>query len=538
MIGGIQPDIPVDREEHLWAKADSLQHDLIRVSPRGCPEESAFNRARFSLVLLFSYLGDILTKYLKKIEDKKMVCLPVNPRQDILSIGEGNRSYRSFIHRNKRHKEGNHVMKKVWSVLMLCLFFAAPLSAIGEETIVPGERLTLDRCIKIALKSHPDILAASHTVRIGDSRIGQAQSNYYPQVDFQTNYGRTQAYKSGVSNLAGASPTNLYTGRLTLTQNIYDFGRTSARVGVANFDRDSFRQDLANVTSLVVLNVKQSYFYVLQSEENRRVSQETVEQFQRHLEIAKGFFEVGLKPKFDVTKAEVDLSNARLNQIKAENALRIARVTLNNAIGMPDAPEYTLENNLLFEKHEPVYQEALKAAYDNRPDLRSLLLRESAARESLNLARAGHYPTLTGNAGYGYGGSEFPLGEGWNVGGSLDIPIFSGFLVENQISESKATIDVLSANVESLKQQIRLEIDQAFSNLREATNRIDTTELTVRQARENLELAEGRYAAGVGSPIEVTDALLALSNARTSYTSALADYQNYLAALERAIGTK
>jgi outer membrane protein len=227
-----------------------------------------------------------------------------------------------------------------------------------------------------------------------------------------------------------------------------------------------------------------------------------------------------------------------LSLIRAENALRIARVTLNNAIGIPDAPEYVLENDLLFEKHEPVYPDALQAAYESRPDLRSLILRESAARQSLDLAQAGHYPTVTGNANYGYGGKEFPLGEGWNFGGSLNFPIFSGFLVENQISEAKANIDVLAANVESRKQQIRLEVDQAFSNIREATSRIDTTELTVRQAKENLELAEGRYASGVGSPIEVTDALLALSNARTSYIASLVDYRNALAALERATGAK
>lgn len=429
-------------------------------------------------------------------------------------------------------------MKKRWLLIIVCLLFLTPGPASGEETIRPGERLKVGRCIEIALMKHPDILAAAHNVRVGESRIGQARSAYFPQMNLETNYDRTQAYKSGVSNLAGASATDLYSGRLTLSQNIYDFGRTSAKVGMANDYRDAYRQDLENIISLVVLNVKQSYHAVLQAEENRRVAEETVAQFQRHLEIAKGFFEVGLKPKFDVTKAEVDSSNARLGLIKAENTLRIARVTLNNAIGVPDAPEYVLENNLLFEKREPNYQGALQAAYDKRPDLRSLLLQESAARQSLDLARAGHYPTLAGNANYGYGGSDFPLGEGWNVGGSLSIPIFSGFLVENQISESKANIDVLAANVESLKQQIRLEVDQVFSNLRETTNRIDTTELTVRQARENLDLAEGRYASGVGSPIEVTDALLALSNARTSYISALADYQNALAALERATGSK
>lgn len=429
-------------------------------------------------------------------------------------------------------------MKKDWLLILLCVLFLIPAPAAGEETIKSGERLKLDRCIAIALVKHPDILAAAHQIRVGDSRIGQARSGYFPQVNLETNYDRTQAYKSGVSNLAGSSATDFYTGRFTLTQNIYDFGRTSAKVGVANYNRDAYRQDLENVTSLVVLNVKQSYHALLQAEENRRVAEETVAQFQRHLDIAKGFFEVGLKPKFDVTKAEVDLSNARLSLIKAENTFRIARVTLNNAIGMPDAPEYALENDLLFEKREPDYQGALQAAYDKRPDLRSLSLQEAAARQSLDLARASHYPILAGNANYGYGGSDFPLGEGWNVGGSLNIPIFSGFQVENQIAEAKANIDVLSANVESLKQQIRLEVDQAFSNLREAAKRIDTTELTVRQARENLDLAEGRYASGVGSPIEVTDALLALSNARTSYISALADYQNALATLERATGSR
>jgi TolC family type I secretion outer membrane protein len=421
---------------------------------------------------------------------------------------------------------------------MFCLLLLIADSGMAQEKIAPGEILNLRRCVDLALEHHPDIQAATHTVRVGDSVVGQARSNYFPQLNLETNYDRTQAYKSGVSNLAGSSATDMYTGRFTLTQNLYDFGRTSARVGAANLNRDAYRQDLENVVSLVVLNVKQFFFSMVQAEENRLVAEETVAQFQRHLEIARGFFDVGLKPKFDVTKAEVDLSNSRLSLIKAENALRIARVNLNNAIGIPDAPEYAVEKALLFVKREPFYQESLQSAYESRPDLRSLLLQEASAKQSLDLARAGHYPTLSGNANYGYGGSDFPLGEGWVVGGSVSIPIFSGFLVTNQVSEAKANIDVLSARVESLKQQIRLEVDQAFSNLREANSRIDTAELTVRQAQENLELAEGRYASGVGSPIEVTDALLALSNAKTSHISALADYQNALAALDRATGVK
>ena len=429
-------------------------------------------------------------------------------------------------------------MKKIQSLIIVMICLLGPLSAGGQDRITPGASLNLRQCIEMALRSHPDITSAFHTVRIGDSRIGQAQSNYYPQVDFQSDYDRSRPYSSKSSRSTGSSTADQYAGRVSLNQNIYDFGRTSVRVRIARLNRDSSRQDLEDVSSLIVLNVKQAYYSVLQTLENRRVAEESVGQFQQHLNQAKGFFEVGLKPKFDVTKAEVDLSNARLKLIRAENAVRIARVNLNNAMGMPDAPEYSLENNLFFERVDTALADALAAAYENRPDLRSLVLREQAARQNLDLARTGHYPTLVGSASYGYGGSDFPLGEGWNVGGSLNIPLFSGFLVENQIFEARENIDVFSAEVESLRQQIRLEVEQALSNLQEAAGRIETAEVVVRQAEENRELAEGRYSSGVGNPIEVTDALLALSNARISHILALADYKSAQADLENAMGMK
>ena len=173
--------------------------------------------------------------------------------------------------------------------------------------------------------------------------------------------------------------------------------------------------------------MKQTYYSLLQAMKNRDVAIETVQSFQQHLDQAKGFFEVGVKPKFDVTKAEVDLSGAKLALIRAENTVQIARVNLNNAIGMPGAPEFILENNLLYEKYEIRFEEALKQAYDNRPDLRSLMLKEASANQSIELAKTGNYPDVTGNAAWGYGGSEFPLSDGWNVGAFLNVPLFSGF---------------------------------------------------------------------------------------------------------------
>jgi outer membrane protein len=99
-----------------------------------------------------------------------------------------------------------------------------------------------------------------------------------------------------------------------------------------------------------------------------------------------------------VTTAEVDLRNAKIALIRAKNAVRIARVNLNNALGVPAAPEFTLENNLLFEKYDIRFDEALKQVCENRPNLRSLMPKEASASQSVELARTGNYPYVTGNA--------------------------------------------------------------------------------------------------------------------------------------------
>ena len=440
------------------------------------------------------------------------------------------------VYETRPDRQGVH-MKWVSRFIILFILIL-PLKAEAENPIKKGERLDIQRCVELAIKNHPNIKAAQNTIRVNESRIGQAKSNYYPQLNWQTGYSRIAPAISGTTRSSVNSDYDQYASNLNLTQNIYDFEKTATQVQIQNLNTESSRQDLDTTEAQIVLGVKQAYYSLVQAQKNREVARESVKQFQSHLEQAKGFFEVGVKPKFDVTKAEVDLSNAKLNLIKAENAFRIARVNLNNAIGVPDAPEFSLDNNLLFEKYDVDLQEALKKAYDTRPDLRSLMTKVEAGSQSMELAKKGYYPYVTGNASWGYNGQDFPPDKSWNVGAMLNIPIFSGFMTKSQVAEAKATLDVLKANEQSMRLQIRLEVEQAYSNLLEATDGIATAQLTVRQAEENVDLANGRYASGVGNPIEVTDALVALSNARTTHIAALTGYKTAQASLEKAMGVK
>jgi outer membrane protein TolC len=308
-------------------------------------------------------------------------------------------------------------------------------------------------------------------------------------------------------------------------------------VRIQRLNYDASREDRRNVYSQVVFNVKQAYYTLLQTEKNREVAIETVKLTQDQLDQARGFFDAGVKSKYDVTSAEVNLSNARLAQIRAENSVQIARVTLKNAIGSPDQSDFSIVDTLAFHKYPVTFDDAVQRAYTNRPDLQSTLARKEAFKEAVSLARTGYYPTLTGNASVSRIDSEYPPEKsGWSAGVTLNFPLFSGFLTNYQVKEAKENLNVQNANEETLRQSILLDVQQAYLNLSALEDGVVVAELTVRQAQENYEIVNGRYNAGVGSPLDVTNALVVLSNAKTNYIAALANYKIAEAALLKAMG--
>jgi outer membrane protein len=425
---------------------------------------------------------------------------------------------------------------------------------MAQDIIKKGEALNLDRCIEIALKKQPSIAAAVGNVNVNASLVGQAKSNYYPQLDWSSSYNRvspvsnrnfvsstgTTGSSGGVVSSGGTSGSfDEYSTGFGLSQLIYDFGKTPSQVKIQNLNLDSSRSDLRNTTDQIILTVKQAYYGVVQAKYNVVVAEDTVKQTSQHLEQAKGFYEVGTRAKFDVIKAEVDLSNAQLNLIRSQNALKISIVNLNNAMGIPDAPEYTIDENMPFARYEITLEDALTKAYRNRPDLKSIVSRRQAAERSIELARTGYYPVLTGNASYSWSGEKLSsLDHGWDVGAALTFPLFNGFQTKYQVEEAKANLEILKANEESLKQTIFQEVHEAYLTLRAAEEAIPTAKLGVAQSQENLDIANGRYKAGVGNPIEVTDAEVGLANSRTFYIQALYADKVAQAALEKAMGLR
>ncbi|HET7318533.1 MAG TPA: TolC family protein [Nitrospirota bacterium] len=458
---------------------------------------------------------------------------------------------------------------KKWglAVFAALVFGTVPLHPLfGEEAAQPGsplpaagqseknndrsgggktasvETLTLSRAIEIALEKNPTILAARFGVDVSSNRVGEARSAYYPQLSASAAYTRINPVP-GSSTFGGNETFNQFSSSVTLNQNILDFGKTSSQVDVSKYNLEASRDDLQSTQDSVIQSVKQDYYGVLQARRNRDVAEDVIKQFQLHLDQAKGFYDVGTKARIDVIKAEVDLSNAKLDLINKDNAFKIAWVTLKNVMGVPDAPEgtYTIEEKLTFEKYTITLDEAVSHALDKRPDYKSAVAKRQAAESNISLQQSGHYPVLSGNASYNWAEidqSPYQLNHGWSAGVVLTVPLFSGFLTSHQVAEAKANLYILKANEESTRQQIMFDVRQAYLNLQAAEASIATAQLAADQAKENMDLANGRYAAGVGSPIEVSDAFATYVTAQANYTSALSNYKIAQASIERAMGAR
>ncbi len=411
--------------------------------------------------------------------------------------------------------------------------------AVDVQSVPTVTMLTVSQCCEIALRTNPTIIAALYSVDISKEQVGEALSNYYPQVSAQASFNRVKPFPG--TSVIPVTAYNELTGSISLSQTILDFGKTSSSVGISRDNLEASRMNFNTTAAATTLSVKQAYYAVLQAKRNLGVAADVIKQYQLHLDQAQGFYKVGTNAKIDVITAEVNLSNAKLALITADNTLKIAWVTLRNSMGVPNAPEFTIEDNLSFQKYAITLEDAATRAFENRPDLKSIVSQVHAAEENISLQRTGYYPVLSGNADYGKDEiylQPYTTGTSWDVGVALTIPLFNGFLTSHQVAEAKSNLYLLRENEEALRQQIILDIRQSYLNLQAAEASISAAKLSADEATENLALANGRYVAGVGSTIEVSDAFATYVSAQAAYNAALYNYKIAQASIENAMGAR
>jgi outer membrane protein len=428
------------------------------------------------------------------------------------------------------------MMRTLLSLAAVALAFAGPSAhagAGGQDT------LTIGQAVRFALENHPSLRSAEASRRGAAAGHTGAMAAYLPSIAFSANVTHTEGVF--VFNPSVPSRSQIYsnyTGGFQASQLLFDFGKTIQRVSAATDLADAAASDQVSTRELVIVNVQVAYYGLLASRGVEEVNDEAVRQAQKHLQQARAFYTAGMRPRFDVTKAEVDLANARVNQIRAANQTQLAKVQLENAMGYHPAAPYAVNESVPVPMISVSMDSARSLALRQRPELESARLRVSAAAAQARGAWDQHLPTLSAVGTWNWNGFEpTPLFPRWTAGIQLTLPIFQGFALDAQVQQADAATDVAKAAFDTQAQSVLLEVEQAYLGLKEAQERKMATAKLVEQAEENFTLAERQYVAGVGTAIEVADAQLSRSNAKITDIQAQYDQITSLVRLRRALGT-
>ena len=416
--------------------------------------------------------------------------------------------------------------------------FQDPASAMpGERTptvaelgLKPDGLVELDDLLRISLGVNPTVLQARRNVEISEAHVRETESAYWPQASVDASISHHE------SKTATTDVHLFKSYGFNLSWLLFDFGHTNALVRNVAELWLAAQSDLKSAELTVAFNVRSAYINLARQVALLKVADETVHQFEVHLEQVHEFVQVGTRIPYDETKAQVDLGTAKLAQVKEKDAVLSAQASLANAIGLAEIVDWTPD----FETRLPPIPESFEASWDlarqNQPTLASALAREQAANYLVDARIASLYPSLGLDFGFTGAGPKLPLPWTWSVGASLSWIPFDGFQRLATIDEAVASLRSARSIRAQVEQQTWLDVRSSWLAILDARERVDLTTLSVKNAEQNHELAQALFNVGKGTSIDLADAAQLLAQARSDLVQAKADEYAATAGLLKALG--
>ncbi len=461
------------------------------------------------------------------------------------------------------------------AILILVLFLIMPASfAVEQMSVEKNAVLNIKDCIEIALQNSPLIKKARYNYGIAKGNLGVAKSDYFPTLGVGTGYN----YSDSKSNRRNTN-SSIYSAEASISQLIWNFGKTNANIRMYNFDRIAALYEFEDTVLETIFGVKTNYYGVLAAKATLDVNRANVQINERNYQRTKAYFDEGIRSKIDLVNAEVNLSDSKVTLVESEKNYKNALVQLNNSMYIAFAPEYEIENtetfnfqnnyvpvnlekidekkdlskppkevsdafltsqvekinvldNYKFEPFPYTFEESVNLAYKNRPDLKVYDASLNAMKEALKYTKREYLPEISATAGYGY--RDQYNTNSFNVGVNLSTSVnIKG--QKHRIDNAKLQVQMAEAEIDQAKQDIYFEVQNLYITMVQLEKQIPLLAVKVKQTLENFELADGRYAVGLGDYIQLQDAKVNYNNAQVSYVQTVYNYNVARANLEKAI---
>lgn len=404
--------------------------------------------------------------------------------------------------------------------------------------------LTLEQARALALKNHPLILASEATYLRAGQITREARAANYPTID-----GNVTAAQAEVNSRIGAGILNdsrLFNhagAGLTLSQLITDSGRTHNLVANSNLQAQASRQDVRATRYDVILAVDQAYYEVLLAEQLVNVSQQTVKARQTVVDQVSELAKNKLKSQVDLSFAQVNLGDAKLMLLRAQDRLQSAYAQLAQALGTQQDVHYQLTDQPMPPNPPADAAPLVTQAFQNRPELASLRLQTEAAQKFVAAERDLKRPTVTLNAVGGAlpyidpGNANANIPKSYeSVEVNVQVPIFNGFLYTARRQAAEYQKQATEEHARDLQDRITRDVRDAYQRAKTSFEAIGATEQVLAQANQAMSLAQGRYDLGLSSIVELTQAQLNQTSAQVQNLDAKYEYQEAYASLQYTLG--
>ncbi|WP_312336735.1 TolC family protein [Anaerospora hongkongensis] len=394
--------------------------------------------------------------------------------------------------------------------------------------------LTLDEAVNLALQNNSAIKISQSEREEASWAVNEAKTAKKPTI----NYNFTGSYTDSDVTKATGNKEN-YDNKIALTLPLYTGGKAEGSIESAKLGLKSADHGIEKAKQQIKLDATTGYFSILQSANLVKVAQESVDGLAAHLKNVQAQYAVGTVAKSDVLRSEVELADAEQKLISARNTLELAIASLNNVIGLPlDSQINPKQAALTYVAYNVTLDGSINYALTNRPEIAQADAGVAVAKQQIKIASANKKPTIALNGYTDWNDTDMPGTDNDNWGASItaSYKLFDSGLAKSKIKQADAGLSKSEEQARQSRDSVQLEVRQAYLNMKEAEKRIETSKVAVEKAEEDFKIAQVRYSAGVGTNLDVIDAQLALTQAKTNHIQALYDYNTSKAKLDKAMG--
>jgi len=417
-----------------------------------------------------------------------------------------------------------------------------------EEVRIQGTQpISLAQALELARRNNLDLQRALLTVERTLASLRQAQAALLPNASLSTSLNRRGPafLDQETQTLQGTQDvpsTTSVSGTAQLQYNLYSSGQTSARIREAEERLRSDQLEVERQSEDIRLNVTTQYYNLQQADEQVRIEQSAVTNAQASLRDAQALERAGVSTRFNVLQAQVQLANFQQRLVNAISQQRISRRQLAQTLNLPQSIDVTTADPVrLAGLWNIPLPETVVLAFQNRPELQQQLIQRNIAEQQRRQALGQLGPQVSLVASYDLSDQFDDSRNGTDnylLGVRANLLLFDGGSARAAADQARVAIRIAETQFGSQRNQIRFDVEQAYSQLQSNLENVQTANAAVEQSREALRLARLRFQAGVGTQTEVIDAENALTSSEGQRVQAILNYNRALATLQRNVTSR